>query len=77
MLSCSIAKHSPYMRFHSITRLWWPEGLVFLAPVRLTIGKTILGKISYPEFCTDSNRNIPSLSLKKAHLLVLEIQPKT
>ena len=63
-----VGKHSPYMRFPSMTWLLWPEGLVFLAPMELTIGKPILVKISYPRWCTDSNRNISSLSLKKAHL---------
>lgn len=43
----------------------------------IIIRKTVLDRLPHPEYCTDSRlKHIPSLPVKKAHLIVLELQPE-
>ena len=49
-------------------------GLVFLGPMGLTIGETVLGRLPLPGHCTDSKlKHTPRLSEKEAYMLVQEL----
>ena len=61
------------------TWLWWLRVLVFLDPMGLKQLKTVLGRLSHPRtklYTGNRMKHPTSLPMKKAYLLVLQLQPE-
>lgn len=73
--------HRPHRGSFLITWLWWSEvGGGACVPASLetiTIGETVLSRLSPPGHQTDSSlKHTSSLSVRKAYLYVLKLQPE-